>query len=77
MIGRARKKNYIYEKKLEIDFITFWVTLEVPVDDFLRHHYVDTVMGETRKKQVKYHKRHVTDASSYTLVLCKRRRDAF
>jgi hypothetical protein len=58
------------KKEVEINFITFWVTLEVPVDDFLRHHYVDTVVRETRKKQVEYHKRHVTDASAHTLVLC-------
>ena len=68
MIGRARKKNYIYEKNLEIDFITFWVTLEVPVDDFLRHHYVDTIVRKTRKKEVEDQKRHVADTAPHTLL---------
>jgi hypothetical protein len=48
--------------------VTFWISLEIPVYDFLRHHYVDAVVRETRKKEVKYEKRHVADTAPHTLV---------
>jgi len=48
--------------------VTFRIALEIPVDDFLCHHYVDTVMGETRKKEVKYQKPHVAETAPHTLV---------
>jgi hypothetical protein len=31
---------------------TFRIAIEIPVDNFLRHHYVDAVVRETRKKEV-------------------------
>ena len=31
---------------------TFRIAFEIPVDDFLRHHYVDVVVRETRKEEV-------------------------
>ena len=42
---------------------TFRITLEIPVDDFLRHHYIDAVVRETRKKEVEDQKRHVADTA--------------
>ncbi len=46
---------------------TFRITLEIPFDNFLRHHYVDAVVRETRKKEVEDQKRHVTDTAPHTL----------
>jgi hypothetical protein len=46
---------------------TFRITLEIPVDDFLRHHYVDAVVRETRKKEVEDQKPHVADTAPHTL----------
>jgi len=48
--------------------VTFRISLEIPVYDFLCHHYVDAVVRETRKKEVKYEKRHVADTAPHTLV---------
>ena len=47
---------------------TLRIALEIPVDDFLRHHYVDTVVRKTRKKEVEDQKRHVADTAPHTLL---------
>ena len=47
--------------------ITFRIAFEIPVDDFLRHHYVDAVVRETRKKEVEDQKPHVADTAPHTL----------
>lgn len=47
---------------------TFRIALEIPVYDFLRHHYVDAVVRKAGKKEVEDQKRHVADTAPYTLV---------
>jgi hypothetical protein len=46
---------------------TFRIAFEIPVDDFLRHHYVHAVVRETRKKEVEDQKPHVADTAPHTL----------
>ena len=45
----------------------FRIAFEIPVYDFLSHHYVDAVVRETRKKEVEDQKPHVADTAPHTL----------
>jgi len=52
----------------EVKQFTLRISLEIPIDDFLCHHYVDAVVRKTRKKKMKDQKRHVADTAPHTLV---------
>ena len=50
-----------------INQFTLGIALEIPVYDFLRHHYVDAVVRKTGKKEVEDQKRHVADTAPHSL----------